>query len=338
MQQRFLIALATLGEPPLLVLDEPTSALDPVTAAAMMARLVDQTRARKGAMLIVTHNEALAANISSRVVRLEGGRIAHSLAATTSGDTRRVLPQPAAARSGEKVLDVAGLSVQLGDREVLRDVQLDLHAGEFLFVLGESGAGKTTLLKALTGLVPTTARIAKPHRPALVLQDPMAALCPAHRVIDAVAEPLRAAGMTRALAHERAARAVDETGLPASLLTRLPNRLSLGQAQRVCIARALVSRPGLVLMDEPLSALDADSGDGIIALLHRLRDRHGLAFLIVTHDLGFAQDLADRVAVLRDGRLIEKSNARAFFARPASDYGRVLIEAARFLGDLERAA
>jgi peptide/nickel transport system ATP-binding protein len=338
MQQRFLIALARLGAPRLLVLDEPTSALDPVVAAAIMLRLAGETRRAGGAMLIVTHNAALAEGLADRVIRLEAGRIVEDRAARPGAAAP--LPRCAACPGGpgEVVLDVADLSVARGGAETIAGITLHLHAGEAMFVLGESGAGKTTLLRALAGLLPFRAAAARIAPPALVLQDPIAALCPAHRVIEAVAEPLRARGMARRAAFATAAEACAEAGLPAELLDRLPHRLSLGQAQRVCIARALVTRPRLVLMDEPLSALDPLTGAGIAALLGALRARHRQAFLIVTHDLGFARALADRVAVLRAGRIVEQGPADAFFARPESAYGAALVAAARRLGDLAVAA
>lgn len=337
MQQRFLIALADLGAPPLLVMDEPSSALDPVVAAAIMADLSSKIRARGGALMIVTHNAALAEGLASRILRMETGRIMEDRPADPIRAPR--CPRCAACpeEPGDRVLDVAGLTVQRGATLALSDVSLHLHAGEALFVLGESGAGKTTLLRALAGMVPCHAEHTQIAPPALVLQDPMAALCPAQSVIESVAEPLFAMGISRTQAHARAVKAVDEVGLPPECLTRLPHRLSLGQAQRVCIARALVARPRLVLMDEPLSALDPESGVGIIALLGQLRARHRLAFLVVTHDLGFAQALADRVAVLRGGRVLEQGSAEGFFTSPASAYGRALVDAARSLGDLEAA-
>jgi peptide/nickel transport system ATP-binding protein len=338
MQQRFLIALALLGDPPLLLMDEPTSALDPVVAAAIMSRLADRIRAQGGALVVVTHNTALAEGFADRVVRLAAGRIVEDRPARPQDAARAARCAACPEGPGAAVLDVAGLSVRRGARAVLSDVALHLHAGEALFVLGESGAGKTTLMRALAGLVPFAAERAHVAPLALVLQDPMAALCPAQSVVEAVAEPLIARGLSRAAAFARAAEAAAEVALPASLLDRLPHRLSLGQAQRACIARALVARPKLVLLDEPLSALDPETGAEIIALLGQLRARHRLAFLVVTHDLGFARALADRVAVLKEGRIVEQGTADAFFAAPSSAYGRALVKAARVLGDLERAA
>lgn len=337
MQQRFLIALARLGWPALTVMDEPTSALDPLIAARLMAEAAADAAARGGALLFVTHDQALAEGVADRVVRMAAGRIVEDRSAradAAAGCTRcRACPEG----PGDRVLDVAGLSVRRGARETVVDVALHLREGEALVVLGESGAGKTTLLRALAGLLPFTAARADIAPRALVLQDPMAALCPAHSVAEAIAEPLRAAGLPRRAALVRAAEAAAEAGLTADLLRRLPHRLSLGQAQRVCIARALVSRPALVLMDEPLSALDPVTGAAVVALIGRLRARR-LGFLIVTHDLRFARAVADRVAVMRDGRILEQAGADDFFAAPASAYGRALLAAARALGALERAA
>ena len=338
MQQRFLIALAILGDPPLLVMDEPTSALDPVVAATITEGLSASVRKRGGALILVTHNAALAEGLATRIVRMAAGSIVEDRPSCPGTAARCQKCMTCPDGPGESVLDVADLTVRRGSRTTLAAVSLHLHAGEALFVLGESGAGKTTLLRALAGMVPKVAARAFVDPPALVLQDPLAALCPAHSVAEAVAEPLIARGLPRAAALDRATEAVAEAGLPASLLSRLPHRLSLGQAQRVCIARALVARPRLVLMDEPLSALDPETGAGIIALLGELRARHRLAFLVVTHDLGFARALADRVAVLRQGRIVEEGKADAFFAGASSPYGQALVAAARVLGDLERVA
>lgn len=338
MLQRFLIALARLGDPALAVMDEPTSALDPVIAAQVMQQEAERAAAIGTALLIVTHNVALAEGIATRVVRMAAGRIIQDRAARP-GVARRA-PRCASCPDGpgDRVLDVSGLGVRRGATKALSDIALYVHEGEALVVLGASGAGKTTLLRALAGMVPFTAAQRQIAPCALVLQDPMAALCPAHNVVTAVAEPLLAQSMPRRKAFDQAAQAAAEAGLPATLLSRLPHQLSLGQAQRVCIARALVARPRLVLLDEPLSALDPVTGVRIAALLGRLRARHRQALLIATHDLGFARAIADRVAVLRAGRIVEQASADDFFAAPASDYGRALVNAGRRLGALEAAA
>jgi peptide/nickel transport system ATP-binding protein len=338
MLQRFLIALARLGDPALIVMDEPTSALDPVIAAEIMQQEADRATARGAALLIVTHHAGLAEGIATRVVEMAAGRVTADRATRPGSANHCARCDTCPEGPGACVLDIGGLSVRQGRRQTLSDVTLHIHEGEALVVLGESGAGKTTLLRALAGLVPKTVTAARIAPCALVLQDPIAALCPAHNVVTAIAEPLLGQGVPRANAFVQAAEAAAEVGLPKDLLSRLPHRLSLGQAQRVCIARALVARPRLVLLDEPLSALDPANGAEVTALLGRLRARHRLALLIVTHDLGFARAIADRIAVLRDGQIIEQASADAFFAAPTSDYGRALVAAGRVLGDLETAA
>jgi ABC-type glutathione transport system ATPase component len=319
-------------------MDEPTSALDPVIAASIMSRLAASVRQRGGALVVVTHNAALAEGFATRVVQIAGGRIVEDRPARPGTAERCTRCEACPEAPGEAALDVKGLSITRDGFAVLSGVSLHVHAGEALFVLGESGAGKTTLLRALGGLLPFAASHTRIAPPALVLQDPMAALCPAQSIAEAVAEPLIARGVPRAAALAHAAEATAEAGLTPDLLSRLPHRLSLGQAQRACIARALVARRPLVLLDEPLSALDPATGAGIIALLGQLRARYRLALLVVTHDLGFARALADRVAVLKEGRIVEQGQADDFFAGPSSQYGRTLVDAARVLGDLECAA
>jgi peptide/nickel transport system ATP-binding protein len=245
------------------------------------------------------------------------------------------------------MLTVERLAVARGGRRVLSDVSLSLAAGEALFVLGESGAGKSTLLRALLGLAPPAAgraaidgRPVTPPRPGapapaqVVMQDPIAALSPWMSLEESVAEPLRARGMRRAEALAEARAATARMGLDPALLTRRPAGVSLGQAQRACVARALIARPRLLLCDEPLSALDAPAQRRVAALIDAARRERGAACLVVTHDLGYAAAHADRVAVLRAGRVVETGPAAGFFAAPASDYGRALRDAASALGAL----
>ncbi|WP_086731208.1 ABC transporter ATP-binding protein, partial [Streptomyces carpinensis] len=198
-------------------------------------------------------------------------------------------------------------------------VDLDIRPGEIVALVGESGCGKTTLARSLMGLVPpTTGRVtfagapldyssralkAYRKRVQLVLQDPSGSLNPRHTVYDAVAEGLRIHGYD---GDERAAvaEALSRAGLrpPERFFLRYPHELSGGQRQRVVIAGALVLQPELVVADEPVASLDASVRGEILALLLRLRDELGLSALVVTHDLGLAWNIADRVAVMYLGR------------------------------------
>ncbi len=221
-------------------------------------------------------------------------------------------------------------------------VELTVGAGEIVALVGESGCGKTTLARALLGLVAPTggtvlfdsspldhhARALKAYRRRvqLVLQDPSGSLNPRHTVYDAVAEGLRIHG-SPPNEGELVADALSRAGLrpPERFFLRYPHELSGGQRQRVVIAGALVLSPELIVADEPVASLDASVRGEILALLLRLRDELGLSALVVTHDLGLAWNIADRVAVMYLGRIVETGPVEDVLTRPQHPYTQALL-------------
>ncbi|MEU0457372.1 ABC transporter ATP-binding protein [Streptomyces sp. NPDC006129] len=221
-------------------------------------------------------------------------------------------------------------------------VDLDIRPGEIVALVGESGCGKTTLARALLGLVePTAGRVTFDGRPLdysgrslkayrkrvqLVLQDPSGSLNPRHTVYDAVAEGLRIHGYG---GDERTAvaEALSRAGLrpPERFFLRYPHELSGGQRQRVVIAGALVLEPELLVADEPVASLDASVRGEILALLLRLRADLGLSALVVTHDLGLAWNIADRVAVMYLGRIVETGAVEQVLTAPRHPYTQALL-------------
>ncbi|MFM7211075.1 MAG: ABC transporter ATP-binding protein, partial [Actinomycetota bacterium] len=217
------------------------------------------------------------------------------------------------------ILSTRDLKVTFGPVRAVDGVDLDLGAGEILALVGESGCGKTTLARTLLGLEkPTAGTVSFEGRPLdyrklkdyrrqvqLVLQDPLGALNPRHTVYDAVAEGLR---IHRVPGDEQelVAQALSRAGLrpPERFFLRYPHELSGGQRQRVVIAGALVLEPRVLIADEPVSSLDASVRGEILGLLLRLREELGLTVLVVTHDLGLAWNIADRVAVMYLGRIV----------------------------------
>ncbi|MFF2655498.1 oligopeptide/dipeptide ABC transporter ATP-binding protein [Streptomyces sp. NPDC058045] len=256
---------------------------------------------------------------------------------------------PAAAPGGtEPLLSADALHITFPGRRgaaparAVDGVDLDIRPGEIVALVGESGCGKTTLARSLLGLVqPTSGRVTFGGRPLdysaralkayrkrvqLVLQDPSGSLNPRHTVYDAVAEGLRIHGYA---GDERAAvtGALSRAGLrpPERFLLRYPNELSGGQRQRVVIAGALVLEPELLVADEPVASLDASVRGEILALMLRLRDELGLAALVVTHDLGLAWNIADRVAVMYLGRIVETGDVEQVLTRPRHPYTQALL-------------
>jgi oligopeptide/dipeptide ABC transporter ATP-binding protein len=225
----------------------------------------------------------------------------------------------------------------------VRDVSLDIAPGGILALVGESGSGKTSLARAILRLLPIESgqiwfhgqdlaglhgRDLRRARRSIqaVFQDPLSALSPRRTVLQTLLEPLDHFRIGAAAERsERAVAALETVGLDAQLRFRFPHELSGGQRQRVSLARALVSEPDLIIADEPLSSLDLSGQARIIELLQELQARLGLAFLFVSHDLSVVRQLADDVAVMYLGQLVETAPAPRLFAGPAHPYSRSLL-------------
>ncbi|HEX3929352.1 MAG TPA: ABC transporter ATP-binding protein [Nocardioides sp.] len=258
------------------------------------------------------------------------------------------------------VLEARGVAVTFparrghGAAHAVDDVNLTLGRGEVLALIGESGCGKSTLARALVGLVvPDRGEIrylGKPLRRTraglrefrrhvqLVLQDPYGALNPRQNVHDAVAEGLRLHGQRAGLTR-RVSEALDEVGMrpPEHFFDRYPHQLSGGQQQRVVIAGALTLGPDVLVADEPVSSLDASVRGEILKLFLQLRDTLGLAALVVSHDLGLAWNIADRVAVMYLGRIVEVGPVEDVLLRPQHPYTRALLDAVPSTSQIEAA-
>jgi len=242
---------------------------------------------------------------------------------------------------------MGGLGLRHEDHFVVNNVSLQIAAGETLGLVGESGSGKSTLARMILGLVePTSGRIrvagvelggdrtqALRRQMQPVFQDPSAALDPRMRVLDIVTEPLvihgKEAGVDTGKAALRSAarELLGSVGLDESALGRFPHEFSGGQRQRINIARALALRPKLVILDEPVSALDVSVGAQIVNLLRTLQREHGLTYLFISHSMPLVRYLATRIAVMERGRLVETGEAEELCARPRESYTRQLLAA-----------
>ena len=234
----------------------------------------------------------------------------------------------------EPIVRIRGLSSWYGRgrgrRQVLRDVSLDLAPGEALGIVGESGSGKSTLAKCVLGMVTdiTGTLEVNSARPQMVFQDPYGSLNPAKTVGWILEEPLRAAGVRdRGERRKRVAEFLPLVGLEEEHLRRKPAQLSGGQRQRAAIAAALIQGSKLIVLDEPVSALDVTLQAQILRLLADLKEKLGLSYLFISHDLAVVYQLCARVAVMTGGEIVEEGEADRIYDHPGHPYTKKLLDA-----------
>jgi spermidine/putrescine transport system ATP-binding protein len=256
------------------------------------------------------------------------------------------IPQPAFVDANAPLLEVRAVAKRFGSRDVLKSISLSIGSGEFLTLLGESGSGKTTLLRLIAGFEqPTSGEIwmsgerldtLPPHKRRVNTVFQNYALFPHLSVRDNIAYGLRVQGAPKTEIPTRVDQALNMVKMSEFAAAR-PSRLSGGQQQRVALARALVNRPQLLLLDEPLSALDANLRKQMQSELKALQREIGITFLFVTHDQEEAMALSDRIALLRDGALEQVASPREIYAHPATAYTAQFIGQTNLLrGEIRR--
>jgi ABC-type glutathione transport system ATPase component/ABC-type dipeptide/oligopeptide/nickel transport system permease subunit len=349
MRQRVVIAIALALSPKVLILDEPTTSLDVIVQRDILAHIQRLRRELGLTILFISHDLPLLLSIADRVGVMQHGRLlevdtpAVLRAHASDPYTRRLLSAfpsleppsrpPVSTDFRPALLEVSHLSRRYGSTLALDDVSFDVRAGEVLAVVGASGGGKSTLARLLSGLDRPdrgTVYVAgdDAHRVQMVFQDPFASLNPARRVRHHLARPLRLHGGPQDL-DPRIESLLASVGLPPAIARRFPHELSGGQRQRVALARALAAGPRLLIADEPTSMLDASLRAELLALLRELADERGLGVVLVTHDLPSAASIADRVLVLRRGRVVEAGPIGPTLRAPSHAYTGELLDAAR---------
>jgi peptide/nickel transport system ATP-binding protein len=355
-QQRVGIAMAFACRPSVVVLDEPTTGLDVTTQALVLTTIRTLAVEHRVASLYITHDLAVVAQIADRVAVMRGGRVVET------GATRDVLGQPTHAytrelldavpslegpapvgHKGSPVLAAKDISVSFGDLKVLRNVDVTVDTGECLMLLGESGSGKTTLSQCLSGLnahytgsveldgvsLPPATRqrsAAQLRDVQYVFQSPFSSLNPRRTIAQSVEVPLiRLTTMDKARRREQVAEMLDRVRLSRALAHRLPEQLSGGERQRAAIARALVTTPRVLVCDEVTSALDVSVQATVLDVLNDLRRDLGMAIVFVTHNIALAREVADRIAVLLDGKIAECGPVDEVLTRPSHRYTRELL-------------
>ena len=210
----------------------------------------------------------------------------------------------------------------------LDGVSLAIRPGESVGIVGESGSGKSTLARIVAGLDrPEAGRVRRGGCVQMVFQDPYGSLDPRMRVERIVGEALFGDPDGRARKRERCIKALEAVGLAADDMRKYPHAFSGGQRQRIAIARALVARPDLVIADEPVSALDVSVQAQVLNLMVDLRERFGMAYMLISHDLAVIAHLCERVAVIHGGRIVEEGATAAVLASPRHQHTRALLDA-----------
>ena len=366
-RQRVMIAMALVNEPDLLIADEPTTALD-VTIQAQILDLIKQLQQETGmGVLFITHDLSVVKHIADQVSVMEQGKIVESNTVQQLFDkpshpyTQKLLnaePQGSAPDtvSSTKILRAEQLKVWFAIRKgILRravdhvkavdGVDFQLFQGETLGIVGESGSGKSTLAKALLQLIPSSGDIVfcqtniqgigqqkmRRYRQAMqiVFQDPYGSLSPRMSVGEIIGEGLEI--HQQGSQQQRQQRILDvmrEVEIDPSWAQRYPNEFSGGQRQRIAIARALILKPQLIILDEPTSSLDRTIQIQIIQLLKRLQIKHKLSYIFISHDLTVVKSLSHKVLVMQMGKVIESGSCEDIFNQPKMPYTQQLINAA----------
>ncbi|WP_084075631.1 ABC transporter ATP-binding protein [Demequina sp. NBRC 110052] len=374
LRQRVLIGIAWACTPQIVVADEPTSALDVTVQRHVLDRMESLRAAHGTAVLLITHDLAVAADRADDIVVMQQGIIVESgpaaevLAAPQHEYTRalvaaapglhsaRLRPRAevtavTADASGTPLLSARGLvKTYPGDGgsgavHAVTGVDLEIRRRETFSIVGESGSGKSTTARMIARIIDADSgeirfdgeelsamegeRLRRFRRYIqVVFQNPVGSLDPRMSVEKLVTEPLRAGGtMSRRQRAATAAELLDQVRLGPEHLERRPAQLSGGQAQRVAIARALAVRPELLVLDEPVSALDVSVQEQVLQLLVDLQAEHGLTYLFISHDLAVVRQISDSIAVMSQGAIVERGPAAQVLEAPGTAYTRELISA-----------
>ncbi len=344
--QRVMIAMATVAKPKLLLADEPTTSLDPVNEMTIIRNLQQINEETGMTVLLVSHNEELLSKVTHRILYLENGQLTKKKKSLV--DPKKLIVKKSDAPQST-VLAVKSLTLdKIGDRKlscpILNNVSFELLEGETLGVVGNSGSGKSTLsrciLKLLSGYSGTIEfnghEISGLDEQGLnqfrrnvqiIFQDPLDSLNPRIKIEDALMEVLyvHKIGEDRSQRNHFIERILEKVHLSTEKLKLYPYQLSGGERQRICIARVLLLKPSLLILDEPVTSLDASVRQEVLNLLLKLKQEFNLTYIFISHDLRLINFMSDRVLVMNAGSIIEEGLVSKVFENPIHEYTKALL-------------
>ena len=355
--QRMMVAMAMSCGPDLIIFDEPTTALDVTTQIEVLKTIKEIVTDSNVAALYITHDLAVVAQLADQLMVLRYGNLVEVnstgqiLEAPKEDYTRALLDArtrhektTVQFKDSSTLLSIDSVTAGYGKGpDVLQEVSVSVERGRTVAVVGESGSGKSTLARVITGLLPPRSgeilfqgellphalaqRTKQQLRKAqMIYQLPDVALNPRQRVRDIVGRPLSFyLGLRGKERERRIIELLEQIELSETYINRLPDELSGGEKQRICIARALAAEPELIICDEVTSALDTIVAKAILDLLQRLQYELQLTYLFISHDIDTVASIADRVVVLYAGRVAEQGSKSAVFQPPFHPYTRLLL-------------
>ena len=362
-RQRVMIAMAIANNPKILIADEPTTALDVTIQKQIIELLLKLKKELKMSVIFISHDLKLVSQIADKIAVMYHGKIiefgtVQDIFQNSKNDyTKKLISSSNLLKNKEKIQNKTLISIQnlnvsypikknflgrtIRELKALENVSLNVLEGETLGIVGESGSGKTTLGSTLTHLIDYKGKILYPpswkeadfrKNVQIIFQDPYNSLNPRMNILEIVGEGLKIhqKDLTLSQIKEKVSEILEEVSLPLESLYKYPHEFSGGERQRISIARAMILRPKFVVLDEPTSALDVTIQKQILSLLKSLQKKFKMTYIFISHDMRAVRAISDRIAVMKDGRIVEIGSAHQILTSPHDPYTKALIQASVF--------
>jgi microcin C transport system ATP-binding protein len=329
-KQRVMIAIALANNPQIIIADEPTTALDAIVQNEILKLLKNLSKNLNIAILLISHNRQAVAKLADEIIEI-GEKLNDNFEIKRDHEKQDSI-------GSEKILEVRNLTVKHKEFYANKNLNFSLKTNQNLGIIGESGSGKSTLAKALVNLIKFEGEIKLfgnenwqknsqelRRKIQIIFQDPYSSLNPRMKVCDIIAEGLIIHKIPTINFEKSVKEIMQRMNLGEVLYNNFPHQLSGGQRQRVALARSLILNPEILILDEPTSALDYSTQNDILNLLISLQKHQKISYILISHDLEVIAKIADDIAVLKDGEIVEYQNANTIFSKPQNDYVKTLI-------------